>query len=291
MLRLAHFIWEFLGMFKGSTAQMAGYSAAGAVVLGLVLGLFEVQGWKMPTPVAAFILVFLFLFFAIIVAMLVIEVIKVVERFKEQRAISAQVSNNAPGILDCKVDGERATARLLAELNRWQVDIGVLSTEMKVFSSDLQDASERDNPEKQLRKANKVGKQINSSAEHVEKRIILFETLTREIIRDYELMISTLNMAVERDKISAKNLKSGFEGFDKAGTTIIEGILLGKEGAELSKQSNLTRIIREASKKLENSLGKLNSCFIQFQKDCHRLHTDLTLKLSSTPDKGDSQKQ
>ena len=246
----------------------------------------------MPTPVAVFLLVFLFLFLGIIVAMLVIEVIKIVERFLEQHAISVPwVSNDAPGILDCKVEGELAMARLSDELNLWQDDIRGLSTKIKMFSNDLQDAGEGIDPGKQQKKANKVGEQINSSANHVEKRIKLFDTLTREIIRDYEAMISTLNMTEKRNRISAQNLKYGFEKFDETGTIIMNGILLLKRGAESLKLSNLTRIIREASKKLENSLDKLNSCFIQFQKDCHRLHTDLALKLSSTPDMEGSQNE
>ncbi len=144
-----------------------------------------------------------------------------------------------------------------------------------------------------LKKANKTGGQINRSAIYIEKRTALFGTSTREIIRNYEVMISTLNMAEEKDRFSASNLKSGFEEFDKTGTTIIDAIMLYKRGAELSEQSNLTRVIREASKKLGNSLDNLRSCFIEFQGNCQHIHTELALKLangdSSNPDKEGSQ--
>ena len=282
-------------MVNISSVKVAG--PFGAVVVGIILALYQVQGWKMPTALAVFLLIILFGLLALSMGMLCLAAIKAVKQIAERRATSASwVSSAAPGLLDCEVDGKRAIDRLSKEFGQWQVDIDRLATQTKTHSQQINDivTGKRNRKAKtKQQRANRVGKQIDRSAIYIEKRTGLFAILTKEIVRNYEVMIATLNVIEEKDRLTAENLISAFDSFDRAGAAAISSVTLLKQGAEKFRQSNLTKVIREASKRLENSLDSMLSCFIQFRDNCLRLHDELTLKCanedSSIPRKVGSQ--
>ncbi|MBI2853060.1 MAG: hypothetical protein HYX84_08205 [Chloroflexi bacterium] len=280
-------------MGKIFSVQVA--APTGAVVVGLILALFQVQGWKMPTALAVSLLVILFGLLALSIGTVCLAAIKAIKQIAEHGATSATwVSAGVPGVLDCKVDGKRALDRLLKELRRWQIDIQTLATQTQAQEHVLFQATRKDINPKALRGiVNWLGKQTNRSAIYVEKRKCLFETLTGEVVRNYEVMATTLKMTDEKDRASTENLIYGFDNLDRAGTDLINGVKSYRNGVELLEQSNLTKMIREASKRLEVSLDSMVTCFTQFQDNCHRLHTELKLKCanvdSSIPHTEDSQ--
>ncbi len=283
-------------MGKISAVKVAGFGALG-VVAGLILALYQVQGWKMPTALAVLLSVILFGLLALFMGTLCLVAIKAVRQITERRATSATwVSSEAPGVLDCEVDGKLAVDRLLKELKRWQVDINRLATRVETHSKQINDMVTGKRTEKaksKQQRANRVGNQIDRSAIYIEKRTELFENLTKEIVQNYEVMIATLNVTEEKGRLTAETLIFAFEHLDIAGAAAVSSVTHYKQGAELLGQSNLTKKIRGASKRLENSLNSMLTCFIQFQDDCRRLHTELTLKCanvdSSIPHKEGSQ--
>ena len=286
-------------MEKISSVKAAAIGALVAVA-GLILSLYQVQGWKMPTVLAALLWFILFGLASFLIGVLCLAAFKAIKQIAERRAISASwVSSAAPGLLDCEVDGKRAIDRLLKEINRLQVDINRLATRAEMYSKQINDllkVTEKRTIKKaktEQQRANRVGKQIDRSAIYIEKRTGLFEILTKEIVRNYEVMKATLDVTEEKNGRTSKSLIFAFGDFDRAGAAAISSVTLLKQGAEKFRQSNLTKVIREASKRLENSLDSMLSCFTQFRDNCLRLRTELTLKCanedSSIPRKVGSQ--
>lgn len=270
-------------MVNISSVKVAGIGAIGPVA-GLLLALYQAQGWKMPAALAVFLWFTLSGLLALSLGLLCLAAIKAIKQIAEHRATSATwVSNEAPGLLDCEVDGKRAVNRLLKELRRLQVDMSRLATRTEAHSKQINDmvTGKRKEAKTEQQRANRVGKQIDRSAIYIEKRTGLFETLTKEIVRNYEVMIATLNATEEEGRLTAKHLILAFESFDSAGANIIIAVTHYKQGAELLGQSNLTKKIRGAGKRLENSLNSMLICFTQFRDNCLRLHTELALKCAN----------
>jgi xanthosine utilization system XapX-like protein len=102
-------------MEKSFSVKVA--APTGAVVVGLILALYQVQGWKMPAALAVLLLSILFGLLALSIGTLCFAAVKIIKQFIECRATSAAwVSAEVPGLLDYEADGERATKRFTIEL-------------------------------------------------------------------------------------------------------------------------------------------------------------------------------
>ena len=236
----------------------------------------------MPTPLVVLLLVILYGLLALFLGAVGQAAIKAVKQVAERRATSLTgVSTEIPGLLDCEVNGKRAVDRLLKEIGRWQCDLSRLAKRAEMHSKQMNDLPKITKAKTRLQRANRVAKQIDHSAVYVEKRMGLFQILTKEIIQNYEVMIGTLDVTKTTDGRTARVLVFAFESFDTAGTAAITGITHLKQGAISFEQSNLTRMVREAGKRLDHSLDGMLSCFTQFRGNCQCLHTELLLKCPS----------
>lgn len=103
--------------------KIAGPAGFAAVIIAIIFAIYQVQGWKMPTPLAVFLLATLFLMLFTSLGIICFELISVSRQFLEHRATSASwLSREAPGLLDYEADGERASQRFLKEINKLAID-------------------------------------------------------------------------------------------------------------------------------------------------------------------------
>jgi hypothetical protein len=269
-------------MEKITSIKVAGIGAFGAVVIGLIFALYSAQGWIIPIFLAILLLIVLYGLLLLSLGLLLLAGVNAIKQFAERRATSALwVTSEEPGLLDCSVDGKRAYNRLYKELIRLKTDINRFEKRTKDYNAQINHSISGKIIKKEvtkLKKANRVGKQINNNAIYIEKRTALFITLIKEIIRNYEVMIATLNPAQEDDLIKIKNLKKAFELFEQAGGGVISALKYYQSAADSMEKSNMTKNIRQSSKRLITALNNMISCFDDLQRESHRLYTQLDLK-------------
>ena len=273
-------------MEKITSIKVAGIGAFGAVVVGLILALYSAQGWTIPLFLAILLSIVLYGLLLLSLGLLLLAGINTVKQFAERRATSALwVTSEEPGLLDCSVDGIRAYNRLYKELIRLRIDINRFGKRTKDYTTQINHSKSGKIIKKEVtkfQKANRVGKQINNNAVYIEKRTELYNTITKEIVRNYEVMIGTLNPAQNDDLIKIKNLKKAFELFERFGVDVIDALKHYQLAADSMEKSNITRNIRQSSKRLITALTNMITCFEYFQRDCHRLYTQLELKSGSS---------
>ncbi len=286
-----------MGMEKSIPLKVA--APSGAVVAGIILALFEVQGWNMPTPLAVLLLIILFGLLALFISAVCLSGIKTIVQLAEHNATSAVwISREVPGVLDCEVDGPRATNRLLKECIKINSSFQKYGKELMAQSKlleELEIPNKKIKAKGKLKIANRIGIAIDHNAVYIEKRIKLFEILTNEITRNYRVMIETFNMTNERDRFSAIQLKSAFTKFDKAAGEILNAITHNKNAAELITKSNINRMVRLTSIRFKKALDDLSCGFIKFQNESQTLCKELETKLANVdsliPDREDSREQ
>jgi len=267
-------LWQIRGIFRFINAsRIAGIATAIALVVSLILALYPVQGWSMSGILAVFLRVLLFGAVVILIGALILEFVKAFLQLKESVKTSADwLSKEAPGLLDCKVDGKKALDRLNRELEQLKHYVNRLRKRLATYSERLKDTQalgEYSNPKVEQRKANKIGRELDRNATYLEKRTELFKDLLNEIFRDYEILSYSVNAT------DTTNLILAFDSFGKAGDALMSFMGGYKESAKLLEKGNLTRTIRVASERLVRCTDNMHECFKTFHVKFKDLHDKL----------------
>lgn len=264
-------------------AKITGPASFIAIVIGIVFVIYEVQGWKMSTPLAVIFVVILLLMVLVAIGMILFELFSAGRQFLERRATSASwLSREAPGLLDYEADWERANKRFLKELNRLGSDSKKVGKTLAMETKRTQALVKSGKPLKGTKKqksGNRAAKSIDRSAIYVEKRTELFEALVKEITRNQDGIITALSLHTEEHKAAAQAFVPALQSSEGATSGAVAAITEYRNSVRSLGQQNFSRTIRIASKRLGDGLDSMLKVFQQFQNSSHRLRTNLENKL------------
>jgi hypothetical protein len=268
-----------------SPIKVAGIGSFGAVVIGLVLALYQVQGWKMPTVLAVLLLSILFGLLALSIGMLCFTAVKAISKFAERRATSAAwISSEVPGLLDYEADGERAGKRFTKELKQFTIDTGKLGQKITPYTKRLRGFAKSGKVIKGTKKqkiANQAAKKIDRSAVYIEKRVELFKGLITDIDRNYDGLVAMQRVDKEDDRVVVERLATTLVSSDSSASASIASMNVYKDTVKTLENLNLSRSVRIASKRLGDGLENMIGLLSKYKDNCHRLYIK-TLKLTST---------
>ena len=238
----------------------------------------------MSPQLAAPILTLLFLFVGIFMTMIVIEFIKAIRQFLDTRATSAEwVPTDNPGLLDYEADGERAIKRFTKELKQIATDTLKLAKNVVRYTKQMNDLAKSGKTAKGIdkqKRGNAIGSEITQSAIYIEKRTQLFDALTKDVIRNYNGLIDSMNIVTEEDRHAAEILLNSLDAFDSSISFAVSSMGEYRKIVKELEQRNLSRVIREATKRLADGLGKMIDCFSKFQNETRKLGEKLRTKLT-----------
>lgn len=246
------FEWE-----PGVAKHIAWYASIASVAIGLVLAAYQVQGWKMPKPLAVTLIVILLVMAAVALLATFFEVGRTILRYREYRATNpAFVSTENPGLLDYEADGIRATKRLTKEYNEFAGQTGKLGKKMERHTKATESRGASWGPKKRQRRANRAAKAINKSAMHTEKRLSLLKALVADVLRNAEGLVANIDLsAVDAEDIQgAKDFRDTLTGTHQEGTEALKSVAEYRETVQNTEQMNLSRTMRIASARLGGAL-------------------------------------
>lgn len=141
-----------------------------SVSVPVFFGIYEVQGWMMPTPLAVFLAAIVLLIILGGVGIVLLEIVRALRKLWEHRSITASwVADEPPGRLDYEFEGPRAANRFNKELIGLNNDTEALGKKMARYTNDAPRMRARA-PKKKQRWANSAARDINRSALYIERR-------------------------------------------------------------------------------------------------------------------------
>jgi hypothetical protein len=222
--------------------------------IGVLLAAYQVQGWKMPKPLAISLIVLLIVMIALLVSTIVFETVLAFGRFLEHRATSPSwVASTEPGVLDFEPDGIRANKRLMRELRKLSRDTQRLGTKTNKHASRMNKSVGKSGRTKQ-RRANRAARDIDRGASFIEKRLSLLEAIAQDISRNTDGLIATLVVETQEDIDALEAFRQVLE--ESYQTT--EGAAQATDGYSRSvrdlEQQNPARTLRIACRRLGSAL-------------------------------------
>src|SRR5690349_17043543 len=170
-MQLASFEWAT------SSKRVAISAALSSGATGILLAIFQVQGWTVPKPLALALIALMLLITGIAVLVVVIDLGSNVRAFLERRATNALwISSEPPGLLDYEADGLRAQNDLNRMFNTLAKDTGRVGKSIQRGAKRLARAQNKNGRVKQ-RRANRTAKHIDRSAVFIEKRLATLKNL------------------------------------------------------------------------------------------------------------------
>jgi hypothetical protein len=254
-----------------------------AAVAGLILAFFGVQGWDMPTPLATTVLVILLLMLVIALGTVIYEIVRSIRKYLEERATSSSwVSKEEPGLLDYEADGKRATERFAKEILKLNINTGKIANNLTRYAIEFTNLNKSgkiiDGTEKQ-KKANKVAKDIDRNAIHIEKRTELFNALVNDIARNYNGVIMKTEIHTEEDKTAFQSFSNTLVSYEQATSGAINSVRQYRDSVRNIEKQNLSRTIRIASARLGNGLDGLLKTFRNSSQNSSSMRAKLDRKL------------
>lgn len=254
-----------------------------AVTIAILLGLFQVQGWKVPTPLAITFIVILIMMVTVAIGLMFFELLRAAFQFLEHRATTASwVSSEEPGLLDYEADGLRASSRFNKELVRLAADTQKLGISIQAHTKRIQDATKHGKPKLKQKRGNQAAKSIDRSAIFIQKRSALLDALVKDVSRNFGGLISASDFNDDADKDAARSFLATLEGLQGAVKGTNAQIASYRDSVRNLHERNLSRTVRISSKRLGDSLDDVLKILRRFQADSQRLCSSLSRKLDSS---------
>jgi xanthosine utilization system XapX-like protein len=261
------------------TIRVGLWAALASAAIGILLALFQVQGWTVPTPLALALITLLLAVIAVSASMVAYEVIRAIRQYMEHRATSPSwVESTKPGVLDYEADGVRAMNRLTRELVKLGKDTRTLGKRLSGHAKRLgrlQNAT----AQKKQRAANRSAKSMNKSAVYIEKRVDLLRALVKDIDRNYAGFIGLLEINTDEDFEAAKTLRDILARNMAATTESAASVDGYRQTVQGTEAQNATRKVRVAADRLEQALGGVHSVLRNFEKSSAGLIRTFDAKL------------
>lgn len=261
------------------TKFIFGAASFGAVLSGLILAFFEVQGWNMPIPLAIAVFTILFLMLVVAVGAIIYEIVRSIRKYLEERATSSSwVSKEEPGLLDFEADGTRATERFAKEITKLTINTGKLTEKLTKYTSEFTDWNKSGKViagTKKQKKANNVAKDIDRNAVYIEKRVKLFDALENDITRNYSGVVVNTVMNTEEDKAMVQNFLDTLVSYEQSASGAINSVKKYRDSVRNIERQNVSRTIRIASARLGGGLDSLLRTFQNSSKNSSLLRIKL----------------
>jgi hypothetical protein len=258
----------------GVTAAFAG------VAVPILFGIYEVQGWQVPTPLAAPLVGLVWLMIVIAVGVIVAEVVQGIGRVREHLATSAAwISKEEPGLLDYEADGLRAVERFAKEMDGLSKDTERLNGTMGRSTAEFGKAEIQTNPKKKQRTADKTAKAIDRSAIYIERRAELLHAVTRDVIRNYRGAIEHSEFATDEDRAAAQGLRTVLDDVAASSETSAAQVRTYRQTVEGIHNQNLSRSVRIATGRLVVALDDIVKALDANRRGSRRLSDQLRKKL------------
>jgi hypothetical protein len=236
------------------TTRIGLWASLASAAIGILFAVFEVQGWKVPGPLALALIVFLLAVIAVAVLMISVEVARAIHRFFEYRATSASwVSSEAPGLLDYEADGIRAGNRFTKELYKLNDDTETLGKRLARHSKRMERSAGK-SARKRQRLANRSAKAMNRSAEFIEKRLELLEALVKDVRRNTEGLIGAQDLETDGEIAAAAELSGTLKEGHQTTVETGESVAGYRDTVRDIERQNLARTVRLASHRLGDAL-------------------------------------
>jgi hypothetical protein len=236
------------------TTRIGLWATLASAAIGILLAVFQVQGWKVPKPLALLLIVLLLAVIAGALSMIALEVSRLARRFLEHRATTpGWVAETEPGLLDYEADGIRAQERFTKELGRLSHDTESLGSTLERHASRFQSGAGW-SAEKRQRRANRAAKAINKSGAFIEKRLALLEALVHDVARNADGLIGTSELETSDDLQAAKEFRDTLEDGREATIETLTSITEYRDTVRSSEQQNLSRSLRIAYGRLAAAL-------------------------------------
>lgn len=257
-------------------------SFTGAAI-GIVAGVYEVQGWKMPGPLAVALITALLIMIVVAISVMGYEAIKEVLLFLERRATSAAwVSQEEPGLLDYEADFLRASDRFKREMVGLANDTGKLGRDLGKHTKRLEEPKVRRLPFVKQNRANQAAKSIDRSAIYIEKRAELLNALVKDVSRNLAGWIATAAIATPEDKTAAEELMESLGNNVNTATATIEKTTGYRDTVRSMEKQNPARTVRIASKRLADGLDSTVKILRRFKEKSRELHDQLSRRISAS---------
>jgi len=253
-------------------------AAFAAAIVPIVLAIYEVQGWTMPTPLGETLVVILLIMMIVAPVIVFYEFGRRGFQILEARATSAAwVSAEEPGLLDYEADGMRASERFVKELAKLAKDTRKLGESLPRHTERILAAAK--NPRLKQKRANQSAKSIDRSAMFIEKRASLLQALVKDIFRNFNGLVTTSSLETEEDKSAAVGLTAILEGNRSAVEEAIISTSGYRDSVRNVEKQNLSRTVRIATKRLGDGLDDTLKILRQFSANSRKLREMLERRL------------
>ena len=265
----------------GTPGRIGLWATLASAGIGLLLALFQVQGWTVPTALALTLIVLLLGLIAVAVAMIAVEISRVARRYLEHRATSPSwVSSDAPGLLDYEADGIRAMKRFTRELDKMGDDTEALGKKLQKHTKRITRLQGKSAKRRQ-RSANRSAISINKSAVYIEKRVALLKALIKDIERNYRGLILAVEVEREDDLQDAIALRDTLAANRSTTAETLGNIAAYRQTVEENEALNLSRTVRIASGRLAKGLRDIEAIFKNYEKLARNLVRELDSKIEA----------
>jgi hypothetical protein len=252
------------------------------VAIAILVAIFEVQAWKIPTPIAIALIVILSAMIVTALGMIVVELVKEGLRIREHHATSASwVSSEEPGLLDYEADGLRASNRLTKELAGVGKDTQKLGRNLARHTKLMQDPGLRFKAILKQKRGNQAAKSIDRSAIYIEKRAALLEALVKDVFRNYTGMVTTAPMETPEDRTSAETFLATLRSLRDTVTTTIDQTAGYRDTVRNIERQNLGRSVRISSRRLGDALDSTVKIMRGYKEKSRQVHDQLARRLSA----------
>lgn len=274
------------GMRKGFKFQWPGspvYGLWGATLasaaIGLLVGLFQVQGVEFPTPLFLVLAVVLFAVVAGGVALMAFEVWGIARALLEHRATSAEwLESEPPGFLDYIPDGLTASERFNRELVKLGEDTQELGQKL-VKHTERFERLVGGSPFAQQREANRSAKSIEQSASYIEKRLELLDACVKDIDRNFRPWVAIQHITSDEEFKVTQEARNAIEGSRQATIDSLKVTAEYRDTIAATEAQNAARTVRLASARLGRALSGVVTVLRRFEKSAANLLRELDKKL------------
>jgi hypothetical protein len=246
--------WQVAVWEPGATTRIGLRASFASAAIVILLGVFQVQGWTMPKGLAIPLIVLLVAMIVIAISMIVYDVVAAFRRYLRHRATSASwVSKEKPGLLDYEADGIAASEFFVEKLTELSSSTQRLGARLERHTEAFERSKGKSANERQ-KVANRAAKEIDKSAVVIEDRLELLHELVKDILRNAEGLIGSVDLSTPDDLESAKDFRSILTETNQATTGTLESIRGYRKTVREQEQMNLSRTIRIADGRLARAL-------------------------------------
>lgn len=272
---------KYLHWAPGAAARLSFSSGLASVLIGLLFGAVQLQGWKMPAWLAVTLLVVLGVMLVAALSVPVYETVRALRRAYEYRITTPSwVSSEMPGLFDYEADALRANEHFAKTLIRLSNDTERLGKKTKRQTRYVEKAATKSAKGRQKR-SDRYAANINKSAAFNEKRLALLRALVMEIFRDYHGAINIQPVETEEERQGLLAFRAALDENRESTSGSYESTAGYLESIRNNEALNISRSMRIAYRRLGNALEGVVRVLRQYERGSVLLERAIDKKLGA----------